>query len=125
MAKNLTIGGKSVTTDEDWYEINAFGKRTGARYLNGQASGGGAPKGGPTTPAAGSAATRSFGPPPSTSPVETQGGVGSGSASLDGIAALGGGSSGGLNMPTPGALKALGNRLYPQDMGPLAGRKIY
>lgn len=34
MAKQL-FGGK-VSTDEDWYEVDAFGKRSGRRFLNGE-----------------------------------------------------------------------------------------
>ncbi len=46
MAKVLNIAGQTITTDEDWYEIDAFGKRSGRRFLNGEdpnaAAGGGA-----------------------------------------------------------------------------------
>jgi hypothetical protein len=116
MAKNLNFKSGAVTTDEDWYEIDAWGARNGKRHFNGvegdmgQASGSGA-----APPLAGGGA-----------------GGDTPSSSLAGIEAATGGmgleaGGEGFGMMQPGALKpGLGRRQYPQDAGPLAGiNRIY
>lgn len=114
MAKNLTIGGKPVSTDEDWYEIDAFGKRTGARHFGG-VQGAAGPSGAPAA-SAGAAAG---------------GGGATSPAAMAGITQAAGGNmslEGGefFDMPQAQAIRpGLGKRVMPSSAMPLAGMKVY
>lgn len=123
MAKVFKVGGEEITTDEDWYEINAFGGRTGRRFFNGQPGNGPDPQttqtGGGAMPGGGGAPPLGP-PPPSASPTSSLGGL---EAAMDG-GAMGGGSEQ-VEIPVPLSIKALGRRIMPNEGVALSGRKVY
>jgi hypothetical protein len=114
MAKTFDVNGKSVTTDEDWYEIDAFGKRLGPRHFNAGQQGPAAP---PPVTTAGGGGGGVVAPPPNA-------GLGTPPPSLGGIDAMAGGAGGAggaIDLPTPGMMKPLGQRIRPQDSMALVG----